>query len=72
MGVTCMEIGGKFLALVANNYAGLKILDIKVSNKYRNYFYPLLSQRYEYYNNVNWISTMKINEKLHALIATGG
>ena len=38
-----MEIEGKYLAFVANNYAGLKILDIKVSTKYTNYFYPLLS-----------------------------
>ena len=43
-----MKIGEKYLALVANNYAGFKILDIKVSKKYINYFYPLLSQRFEY------------------------
>ena len=66
-----MEIEGKYLAFVANNYAGLKILDIKVSTKYKNYFYPELSHRIEYHENVNWISTMTIKEKIHALIAIG-
>jgi len=66
-----MKIGEKYLALVANNYAGLKILDIKVSKKYVNYFYPLLSHRIEYHDNINWISTIIIKEKHHALIAIG-
>ena len=39
-GVSTLEIGVKIYALVAdfNFNAGLKIVQIKLSNKYRNYF----------------------------------
>ena len=36
-GVSTLEIGVKIYALVADYNAGLKIIQIKLSNKYRNY-----------------------------------
>ena len=44
--VITMLIGEKFYALVADSSAGLELFEIKLSNKYRNYFSPIINSNF--------------------------
>ena len=56
---------------MASNNAGLKILQINLSNNYRNYFLPISNTKILIGGYARGVSTIEIGVKIYALVVNG-